>query len=873
MKMNRIDPKIILIPLVISCFFLACQQGRNEKEKAPVAIDGFLDLEGFPLQKKEIHLQGQWKFVPGRFLKYEEINDFLNAQKVTVPHSWKNPWGYGTYFLRIFLGNHHKQEILALGTSDSGMAQRIFIDGKEMAVSGNPADTAEEHQPGERVFPFYFVPEKNTFTIYIHTSNFCHVKTGLTADYSIGPPDIINSDEERHRGMEFFIFGAIFIMGIINLLFFLKHRNLAYAFYFSVLCFSFIVRALTYGATQIVLLFPQMPTEVSTRLEFISLVFIVSAFMFFIQELFRKSSWRLITLLLLIPSFIYLLMAVFAPIKMVSSFVLPYQIYMIILIIYVMVILIRAIHRGRRSAVVILSGFIGLSAASVYDILYFNHVFYYGPIAASWGIFFFLIFQGLFLATKFAFSMHRYETLSKEYQKANEYLIESKTEIQKQQERLNFMALYDSLTGLPNRISLNRELEKEIIRAERLGEKLAVIYLDIDAFKIINDSMGHNAGDAIIIQAAERLNRGLRRTDTIYRLNSDEFIIIAEEMKNKMQTTYLMEKIHDFFHKAFYINGAEIFLTASCGVAVFPDDGHKAEELIKNADIAMGKAKKNGKGLSAFYNIEMDSEARNRFRLENDLRRAIDKNQMALAYQLQINAENKKITGVEALIRWVKPNGEIIMPSGFISQAEESGIIHKMGEWTLQEAIRQFRQWKKNGTKIPSISVNISAQQFENRHFIPRLEKLYQESELSKGELDIEITESMLMNNPKAASDKMHKIKEMGIRISIDDFGTGYSSLAYLRDFPADVLKIDKSFVRNCHKDPYNTSIVKSIISIAGNLGIELIAEGVEETAEMEFLRQNGCKIMQGFLYARPLFSSDLENTIKEDNNIFHTES
>ena len=445
--------------------------------------------------------------------------------------------------------------------------------------------------------------------------------------------------------------------------------------------------------------------------------------------------------------------------------------------------------------------------------------------------------------------------------------------LREQQSRLNYMAFHDSLTALPNRSLFYDRIYHGLARARRSNSRVALMLLDIDRFKIINDSLGHEAGDILLKIIAMRLNEGVRDMDTVARLGGDEFVIVLEGIQDLDDVVFVANKLLTTLARPLEVSGHSITTTVSVGVSIFPDDGKDTDELLKNADIAMYKAKEAGKNNCQFYTKGMNATAVNFLLLENDLRRAIELNQLILHYQPQVDLVSNEIVGVEALVRWQHPERGLISPAHFISLAEETGLIVPMGEWVLREACRQQKAWLDNGIHIGKMAVNLSPRQFRQKNFPEKVASILSNLGLEPEYLELEITESCAMEHAGETINQLNQLKEMGMYLAIDDFGTGFSSLAYLHRFPIQKLKIDRSFIHDIQDDINDAAIAKSIIGLAHNMQMVVIAEGVENSYQIEWLRNKGCDQAQGFLYAKPMPAEQLEGYFIDDRFRFDDHS
>lgn len=422
---------------------------------------------------------------------------------------------------------------------------------------------------------------------------------------------------------------------------------------------------------------------------------------------------------------------------------------------------------------------------------------------------------------------------------------------------LNYAHLvqHDTLTGLPNRLLFADRLSQGIRRAHRRGTKLAVLFVDLDRFKHINDSFDHTYGDEVLRAVAKRLRTLFREDDTLARMGSDEFAIILTELKQDSDAALVARKILGLFADSFEVQGHVLFLGACIGLSLYPEHGESVDELVRNADAALHRAKEEGRNTYQYYSQELTSKAFERILLETSLHQAVIRGELILHYQPQIDLATGGVCGVESLVRWQHPEMGLISPARFIPLAEESGSILGIGEWVLYEATRQMRRWQTAGlmAKNAVISVNLSVKQFDQDDMIEMIHSALQDSGLSSGSLELEITESIMMQAPELASQRLARLRKLGARIAVDDFGTGYSSLSYLRSLPLTKLKVDQSFVSNLPSDPNDVAIAKAVIGLAQSLSLEVLAEGIETDEQLDFLVREGCLSGQGYLFSRPL--------------------
>ncbi|MEO7464125.1 MAG: EAL domain-containing protein, partial [Nitrosospira sp.] len=436
------------------------------------------------------------------------------------------------------------------------------------------------------------------------------------------------------------------------------------------------------------------------------------------------------------------------------------------------------------------------------------------------------------------------------------------TERKASEQRILNLAHYDSLTSLPNRALLADRMQVAIKRAARQSIRLAVLFVDLDRFKPINDSLGHDIGDQLLKGVAGRMQASVRSVDTISRVGGDEFVILLSEIETADDAARVAEKLIKGLSQPYAIEGHELLITASIGICIYPENGKQSNALLRNADAAMYSAKEAGRNCYQFYSDDMTARAIERLSLEHDLRGAAQRGEIFVVYQPQIELGTRRIIGAEVLMRWQHPTQGLILPARFIPIAEDSGLILVIGEWILGEACRQARLWRDRGILDICISVNVSAVQFRQSDFVGVVERALNESGISPGSLELELTESVVMQGVESTVQKLQEVEALGVRVAIDDFGTGHSSLSYLRQFTVDRLKIDQSFVRDLPGNADAEAIAAAIVAMGLSLGLRIIAEGVETEAQAEFLQKILCKEGQGYLYAKPMIANEFEGWI-----------
>jgi diguanylate cyclase (GGDEF)-like protein/PAS domain S-box-containing protein len=442
------------------------------------------------------------------------------------------------------------------------------------------------------------------------------------------------------------------------------------------------------------------------------------------------------------------------------------------------------------------------------------------------------------------------------------------TERMQAQEKLEFMAQHDALTELPNRALLLDRLKQSIARARWHRRMVAVLFLDLDRFKTINDTLGHEAGDQLLQQLGGRFSRSVREGDTVARFGGDEFVILLDDVASDKDIGAVAQKVLDTLKAPFEIAQQHLYITASIGVSLFPNDGEDGATLLKHSDVAMYRAKEMGKNTYQFYSADMSARAFERLSLENSLRHALERHEFVLHYQPQYDVQTGRMFGVEALLRWQHPDFGLVPPADFIALLEETGLIVPAGEWVLEEAARQLHNWHAAGHRHLRLAVNLSPRQVQSGGLLGTVQRVLNRMPDESGWLELEITESLLVQQSQMQMETFESLRALGVRLAIDDFGTGYSSLSYLRRLPIDTLKIDRSFVRDVPGDADDSAITTTIIAMAQSLRLEVVAEGVENAAQRDFLSAYGCWRMQGYLFARPMPAAELTRLLAGGGSI-----
>ncbi len=451
--------------------------------------------------------------------------------------------------------------------------------------------------------------------------------------------------------------------------------------------------------------------------------------------------------------------------------------------------------------------------------------------------------------------------------------VNTEEQLREHETRLYHITHHDGLTGLPNRLLFRDRLQRSMLKAQRSGNLVAVLSLGLDRFKKVNQTLGHKMGDLLLQAIAKRLESCLRKSDTVARLDGDQFGLILDDIHETQNVARVIQKMLDMLAEPYHIDGYELFATVSIGVGIYPADGVEVEELMRCAEAAMNGAKSKGRHTYQFYKADMNARALEVLLLENGLRKALDQKEFLLYYQPQYCVRSGRLTGMEALLRWKHPERGLVSPMDFIPLAEETGLIVPIGEWVLRTACLQNKRWQDQGLPPVRVAVNLSARQFRRQHIVALIEKTLEESGLAPEHLELELTESIVMSNAQDTVATLRTLKNMGVSLAIDDFGTGYSSLSYLKLFPIDILKIDRSFIKNITTDSNDSMIASSVIALAHSMKLKVVAEGVETDKQLELITKQGCDFVQGYYYSPPLPTEEFGLLLRSSGRQQQTET
>ncbi len=826
--------------------------------RIPSVADGILSLKDVDIDRR-IRLNGEWKFTFNEFLDPGTAFD-SSLTTITVPEIWNNKAdgypaeGIATYVLKI----KAPSEPITLEIGYVSTAYSLFINGNLAVQKGFPGKTESENTPFWQPAIVDLPGAEEEYDLVFHVSNFGFRRGGINHRIYIGSRKYIDSYFTGKISEEFFITGTIMMMAILNIVFFLYRKQKIYSLFFALLCIITMIRTWITGYTFSSRIYTLLPWIFWLKLEYLTFIGGVTASFFYIYYFLPEGMRKIHKAVIWLPGLIFTLIILLTPPLFSSRVLILYQIYTITGICFGFHLVLAACRKKSEGSLMILFGGLFLGLCAINDMLYYNGISPIGPIA-YYGMYLFIFFQSILISYFFTKSMETAENLSTKYKQSNMALLETQKEITSKNIELVHLAYFDYLTKLPNRRNLYKQLHREISQAERRKAKLAVLLLDLDGFKDVNDTFGHDAGDDLLGLVGERLQKIIRTGDLLFRPGSDEFAIILTDFEEILNAAVAGQKFIDQFKTPFLIKNKEVSITASAGISISPDNGTETARVLRNADLALTHSKENGKNCVSFFSNKMNEDLIQKVEIERDLRSAIEKEELTIHFQPQINPHDNSVYGFEVLTRWTHPEKGNIPPAKFIAVAEKSGLIIPLGEWILKESFKTVNEWINKGAGDISIGINLSAIQFRQENLTQIIRDLLNIYNIPPEFICFEITESTLMEEKSAAVEKLQKLKNLGVKISIDDFGTGYSSLSYLKNFPVDELKIDQSFIRDLYMDKHSDKIVMTIIQMAENLGLNIVAEGVETEKQLDFLNRNNCTVIQGFLFSRALPKDEAE--------------
>ncbi len=826
---NRISPVFIFFFFFFyASFHLVCAD-----DTVPM-----LPIPGEKLEAGEIYrLHGVWEFYPEQFTgARDKITDPIVME---VPSSWngqKVPQrGYGTYRKQI---QTEAAVPLALRIGFIPTAYTLYVNGKVLGGVGTPAAEKEEHIP--QWYPeTYQIPKSETgiYDIRIEVANHSHGIGGLRSRVVIGSKEKISAQNYRRTFRDWALIGAFLFVAIYHaMLFFLQKRE-GLLGWFALLCFALAVNSGFNNSIFWNKVLPSVPWSAMLRLEYISLYIMIVAFVFFLGNLLKRGlpKW---------PLRIYVgiygvltCIAVVGPIYWMTLSVRAAQVLIVAAGVWFGLQTILSVREKKPHALPVLIGLIIAVIVAIHDALYYSGIVLFSPLIEFAAIIFIAI-QSVTLAVRFTTALQRQRELTEDLSAVNE--------------RLELMVEEDPVTGLPNRIALHRNLTDEIARSERSGRALSLLFIDLDNFKHVNDTMGHQVGDEILRRVGDRMHRVVRKTDRLFRIGGDEFVLLCLDLSSPDDALRVANSLTPLLRQTFGVGDREILLGASIGVAVFPEHGNDASTLLRNADAAMYAAKRAGKGRYTLFADTMGWKANEHVSVGGRLPRALQANLLYVVFQPQIDTKTMEMSSVEALLRWSDPELGVVPPSRFIPVAEESGLIVNIGRWVLEQTLRICGKADQCDSNI-RVSVNLSAEQLTYIDLVTEFKKILQTTKFDPHRLVLEVTEHAVMRNWSTSVKTLNALRDLGIKIALDDFGTGYSSLGNIRLVPADQLKIDMTFVSNISRSKRDEQLVRWITQLGHEMDLEVCAEGIETKEQQDILVDIGVDLLQGFLFSKPL--------------------
>lgn len=825
---TRDYPSIILFAFILlSTSPLSAEEGASVLTLSPERLaEGHVEL-----------VHGTWEFYPDQFVGSRE--DLPEPRIIEVPGEWKRvfgkSFGYATYRKVVVLGRPMQ---LGLAVGFVPTAYRLYVNGELIGGVGNPSADPSLHLPQWHPETFEIESnERGIVDIRIEAANYSHAVGGLRSSVAIGTAERVSVRRHRRAFYDWLFIGAFLFIGIYHLLLYFFQREERVLAWFALVCFSLAINSGFNNSIFWNSLFPGVPWTLMLRLEYLSFYAMTVSFVLFLGNLLNRDPPKIVLRLYLGLNAMLGLISIFGPVYHMTYLVRIGQGLFLAAAGWFVFQTILGIRRKEPHALPLFIGIILVGLITVHDILYYAGKFGVTPLADFAGITFVAI-QSFSLAARFTKALRKQKELTENLAAANE--------------RLELMVEEDPVTGLPNRIALHRTLTDEISRAERSGRVLALLFIDMDNFKNVNDTMGHQAGDEILRRAADRMHRVVRKTDRLFRIGGDEFVLLCLDLGNPDDVLRVAQSLTTLLRQTFGLSEREIYLGASIGVAVYPDHGIDATALLQNADAAMYAAKRAGKGRYSLFTDVMGWKANEHLSVGGRLPRALQANLLSVVFQPQVNARTLEMESVEALLRWSDPELGVVPPSRFIPVAEESGLIVPIGRWVLEHTLMIFEKLKGLDSNI-KVGINLSAEQLTYIDLVPEFQKIIKMTNFDPRRLVLEVTEHAVMRNWSTSIKTLNEFREQGMRIALDDFGTGYSSLGNIRLVPADQLKIDMSFVRNITRSKKDEQLVRWITRLGHELDLEVCAEGIETKEQQEVLTDIGVDLLQGFLFAEPM--------------------
>ncbi len=792
-----------------------------------------------------VDLNGTWEFFPGVLGRSASSlrSRSVEPRSITVPRGVRlrrDPsGGTGTYRVIVEF-SEPIEEPLAVHIGFVPTAVELWIDDQEIVAVGSPALSPEDHRPQWHPATGSFIPTDPTeVELRIVVANHFHTVGGLRSVVQIGTAETVATARSRSAFLDAGFLGAVFLIGFYHLFLFLKRRSMAILLWFGVMAVAFGVRSGFNNAIYWNALFPSIPWTLMLRIEYLAVYVATLAFIMFAAESIDRRPPHLLYRGFLGVVLLCIVVTVVTPPRFFTAVIPIGQGALLVMVVWLLVETIRNIHR--QAAVLLAIGLAIVFVGVIGDTFYFGGIVGL-PALMSIAGFVFILFETSVLAHIFIEAYDRKQVLS--------------GQLAETIERLETAHQQDHITGLPNRQAFNRVLEREIARGKRNKTRVAVLFIDLDNFKQVNDTMGHHQGDVVLQNVARRIQRIIRETDTLFRIGGDEFVIVCVDLQKADDVHRIASAINGALAHTFGLQGREVYLGGSIGIALYPDHGNDAGDLLSRSDAAMYEAKRAGRGRYRLYESVGSVLPADHVTIVGRLARAIQAGTLEVHYQPQFLIPDLEMSSVEALVRWNDPEIGSISPAKFIPMAEENGLVVSLGSWVLRRSLNIFPAHFVD--REVTIGINLSPAQLNDVRFIEEVDQILAETGFDPTKIMFEVTEHAVMRNWEASKLTINALRDRGIGIALDDFGTGYSSLQNLHGLAADQLKVDRSFVARIDVDERDRDIVAWIVSLGHSMGMEVCLEGIETRTQLEVALELGADLLQGFLLARPVRPAEI---------------
>jgi len=812
---------------------------------------------GEPSSLEVYAIRGEALFAPWQLIGSTE--DFP-GEVVPIPDPWnltRESWprgtGYGTYYLR--LTPQAPTGPLSFYLPQVESAYKLWVNGELISQAGTLGEDRETIKPGIFLFDFVTVPPAEEYSILLQAANADHNQGGLHQPLLVGTPNALGRYLGGYLAREFLVLTLALFMGLYHLLFFMMRPREKGHLYFALLAL-FLAARMSFSNISLLQYFIDISWTHSLKLRYIATFLLTTWGFLYFYHLLQEDYSRTVMKVQLSGGLIYSVIPVFVSPHTLLNLLVSFEVFAVINILYIFRSLNRALKRQKEGTAILIVTLIPVVATVIMDGLTDINLALFPPMTTA-GLMFLIAGQSVIQTRKFF-------RLMKDTENQNQELMEIESTILAQNKKLNQMAHYDDLTGLPNRISLSKVFHAELQRAKRSQTMLAVFFMDLNNFKQVNDNYGHDTGDALLKEFANRFSQQIRATDSFFRLAGDEFILLFNDVNNPNQLKSIAQKITTLFDKPFLVNGDQIETSVSAGVSLYPQDGESADQLIQKADYAMYRQKKKKEGGVSFYDPQQDRVINDKNFSLSVIQQAITEGQFLLHYQPMIQVKSGKLWGMEVLVRWNHPQKGLLYPGSFLPMMESTGLILSLGTWIMDHSFRQLAEWRKKGMKVPQISLNLSTHQFGQPGIANLLDRYLKKHNLTPKDLLIEITESTLLSSRENGLRQLERLQEMDLNIAIDHFGSEFFNLQYLKNYPLSAVKIGKEFIQSIEINQNDQKILESLISLGRATNLDIIIEGIERKSQRNFFNEKDL-IAQGFAIAKPLEAKELEPLMEGD--------